>query len=95
MNSNRQFDEHLKEQFNSYSPDVHPRIWENIIAKKDKKRPPGFWVSMLNGRTKLLVLGLIIALSSGGAWILFNKNIFSTNSNTTAENKLPVNKSIL
>jgi len=89
MNNNRQFDEHIKEQFNNYSPDVHPRIWENIIAKKDKKRPPGFWVSMLNGRTKLLVLGLIIALSSGGAWIFFNKHITANNTQTTVENNLP------
>jgi hypothetical protein len=90
MNNNRQFDEYIKEQFNNYSPDVHPRIWENIMAEKDKKRPPGFWVSMLHGRTKLLVLGLIIALSSGGAWIYFNKNITATNDiQTTTENNSP------
>ena len=39
MNSNRQFDEHIKDQFSNYTPDVHPRIWEKIIAKKNKKRP--------------------------------------------------------
>ncbi|MEO7307271.1 MAG: hypothetical protein ABIR78_04800 [Ferruginibacter sp.] len=93
MNSNRQFDEHLKEQFNNYSPDVHARIWENIIAEKDKKRPPGFWVSMLNGRAKLLVLGLIIALSSGGAWIFFNKNITANDTQTAAEKNSPGTKS--
>jgi hypothetical protein len=87
MNNNRQFDEHIKEQFSNYSPDVHPRIWENIIAEKDKKRPAGFWVSMFNGRNKLLLLGLIIALSSGGAWIYFNKNLTGTNLLTAAENK--------
>ncbi|MEO6541034.1 MAG: hypothetical protein ABIN74_08600, partial [Ferruginibacter sp.] len=92
MNSNRHFDEHIKEQFNNYSPGVHPRIWENIIAEKDKKRPPGFWVSMLNGRAKLLVLGLFIALSSGGAWIFF-KNITAPNTNTATENNSPVTKS--
>ena len=76
MNTNRQFDEHIKEQFNNYVPDVHPRIWEKIIAEKDKKRPVGFWVSMFNPRNKLLLLGLIIALSSGGAW-LYYKNEFA------------------
>ena len=35
MNNNRQFDEHIKAQFDNYAPDVHPRIWENIIAQKD------------------------------------------------------------
>lgn len=74
MNSNRHFDEHIKTQFGNYEPDVHPRIWENIVGKKDKKRPAGFWVSMFNNRNRLLFLGLIIALSSGGAWVYFNNN---------------------
>ena len=69
MNSNRHFDEHLKDQFSNYAPDVHPRIWEKIIAEKDKKRPVGFWVSMFSNRSKLLLIGLIITLSSGGAWL--------------------------
>ena len=87
MNNNRQFDEYIKEQFSNFAPDVHPRIWENIIAEKDKKRPAGFWVSMFNGRNKLLLLGLIIALSSGGAWLYFNKNFSTSNSQTAVENK--------
>jgi hypothetical protein len=73
MNHNRHFDEHIKEQFSSYTPEVHPRIWENIIAEKNRKRPVGFWVSMLNNRNKFLLLGLIIALSSGGAWLYSGK----------------------
>ena len=76
MTNNRQFDEHIKEQFSNYTPDVHPRVWENIIAEKDKKRPVGFWVSMFSNRNKLLILGLIIALSSGGAWIYLNDNFW-------------------
>ncbi len=75
MNSNRPFDEHIKDQFSNYTPDVHPRIWEKIIAEKDKKRPAGFWVSMFNNRNKLLLLGLIIALSSGGAWLYYNADL--------------------
>ncbi len=75
MNSNRHFDEHIKEQFSDYAPDVHPRIWEKIIAEKNKKRPVGFWVSMFSNRNKLMLLGLIIALSSGGAWLYYSKNI--------------------
>ena len=87
MNSNRQFDDHLKEQFSNFSPDVHPRIWENIIAEKDKKRPAGFWVSMFSNRNKLLFAGLIIALSSGGAWIYFNDNFSSPETLAKTENK--------
>jgi hypothetical protein len=71
MNSNRHFDEHIKDQFGNYTPDVNPHIWEKIIAKKNKKRPVGFWVSMFGNRNKLLLLGLIIALSSGGTWLYY------------------------
>ena len=86
MNPNRQFDEHIKEQFNNYSPDVHPRIWKKIIAERGKKRPAGFLISLFNGRNKLLLLGLIIALSSGGAWIWF-KNSPGSKTQTAADNK--------
>ena len=92
MNSNH-FDEHIKEQFNDYSPDVHPRIWKKIIAEKDKKRPAGFWVSMFGNRTKLLLVGLFIAIS-GGAWFYYTANNFEHNitdsektANTQTENK--------
>ena len=72
MNINQQFDEHIKEQFNNYSPDVHPRIWENIIAEKERRKPAGFWLSLFNRSNKLLFLGLLIAISSGGALIYFS-----------------------
>ncbi len=71
MNNNRHFDEHIKKQFDSYSPDVHPRIWKKIIAEKDKKRPAGFWVSMFSNRNKMLLTGLVITLSSGGALVYY------------------------
>ena len=73
MNNNRHFDDHINDQFGNYTPDVPPHIWENIIAEKDRKRPVGFWVSMFNNRNKLLLLGLVIALSSGGAWLYYGK----------------------
>ena len=89
MSSNRQFDEHIKNQFSNYTPDVHPRIWKKIIVEKDKKRPLGFWVSMFGNRNKLLLVGLIIALSSGGAWLYFNKNIPVNDSKAAVENNNP------
>jgi len=87
MNSNRQFDDHIKEQFNNYAPGVPAHIWENIIAQKDKKRPAGFWVSMFNNRNKLLLIGLIMALSSGGAWVYFTDNFSKNNTTAAIENK--------
>jgi hypothetical protein len=87
MNRNRSFDEHIKEQFGNYTPDVHPRIWENIIAEKDKKRPAGFWVSLFNSRRKLLFIGLIITLTSGSAWIYFKKPFNEEPSKIITDNK--------
>jgi hypothetical protein len=104
MNSNRHFDEHIKEQFGNYTPDVHPRIWEKIIAEKDRKRPVGFWVSMLNNRNKLLLLGLFVALSSGGTWLYYNKmnaakenlpavaDTKKINDNVDAKNNIPASE---
>jgi hypothetical protein len=77
MNKNRQFDEHIKDQFSNYTADIHPRIWENIIAERDKKRPAGFWILMFNNRNKLLLSGLIITLGIGGALSYYSKNISS------------------
>lgn len=91
MNTNRHFDEHIKEQFSNYAPDVHSHIWEKIIAEKDKKRPVGFWVSMFGNRGKLLLLCLIIALSSGGAWLYYKNNI--TVKQTTALSELKEKRS--
>jgi hypothetical protein len=92
MTNNRQFDEHIKEQFSNYTPDVHPRVWENIIAEKDKKRPVGFWVSMFSNRNKLLILGLIIALSSGGAWLYYTKDFPVKDLLSTTDTKNHTNK---
>lgn len=93
MKHNRQFDDYIKHQFSNYSADVHPRIWEKIIAEKDKKRPTGFWFSMFNNRSKLLVLGLIIALSSGGTW-LYNNNITAEESRSQESKSKRFNKKV-
>lgn len=82
MNNNRHFDEHIKDQLGNYTPDVPPHIWEKIVAEKDRKRPAGFWVRMFSNRNKLLLIGLIIALSSGGALFCYNK--FTVTKDNTA-----------
>ncbi len=69
MNNNQQFDEHIKEQFSSYAPDVHPRIWENIIAEKERRKPVGFWFTLFNNRNGLLLLSLLLA-GGIGAWLI-------------------------
>ena len=39
MNYNQHFDDHIKEQLQDYSP-CAPRIWENIMKEREKKRLP-------------------------------------------------------
>ena len=82
MTNNQHFDENIKEQFNNYAPDVHPRIWENIVAEKEKRKPAGFWFSFFNSRNILIVLGLLIAGGSGA--YLFSRN--SSEPTTTKDN---------
>ncbi len=72
MSNNQQFDEHIKDQFQDYTPQVHPRIWENIIAEREKRRPAGFWVNFFNRRNTLLLAALLLASVSGAYLLLKN-----------------------
>jgi hypothetical protein len=73
MNNNQMFDEHIKEQLKGFAPVVHPRIWENIVAGKEKRKPVGFWLRFLNGRN---VLALAVLLLAGGAglWLVLKNS---------------------
>jgi hypothetical protein len=70
MNNNQQFDNHIKEQFSNYSPDVPPHLWDAIVAKR-KDRRPGLLFSFLN-RKNLLILLCILLAGGSGAWLLNN-----------------------
>ncbi|MBS1511123.1 MAG: hypothetical protein JST86_09795 [Bacteroidetes bacterium] len=87
MNNNQLFDEHIKEQLQDYNPVVHPRIWEHIASERKKRRPAGFWLSLLKGR-KMLLAAIIILLASGsGAYLVFHQQTGATPSgNTSAAN---------
>ena len=86
MNIQR-FDEHIKDHFLDYTPQVHPRIWENIVAERKKRRPAGFWVNFFNRRNMLLLAALLLASASGAYLLLKNSagrqsiNIASTQNN--------------
>ena len=88
MSNNQQFDEHIKDQFQDYTPQVHPRIWENIIAEREKRRPAGFWVNFFSRRNTLLLAALLLASVSGAYLLLKNTadkqqtNIAATPTNT-------------
>ena len=83
MNYNQRFDEHIKDNFLDYTPQVHPRIWENIVKEREKKRPVGFWYSLFNQRTVLLLAGLLLA-AGGGAYFLLKDSAPATGTTETA-----------
>lgn len=93
MNFNQQFDEYIKEQFNDYSPDVQPRIWKNIVATQGKRKPAGFWFTLFNNKNNLILLGLLIVISIGGAWFYFNNNTIPVKTQKLAENNKPKDQS--
>jgi len=72
MNNNQRFDNNIKEQFEDYNPQVHPRIWENIVKERGRRKPLGFWFTIFNGRNILLLTALLIAVGSG-AYLIFKK----------------------
>lgn len=59
---NNLFDAHIKEQMANSRPDVPPHIWDNIMAKKERKKPIVFW---FNNFSKGIVF-LLIAITVGG-----------------------------
>ncbi|MBL0183773.1 MAG: outer membrane beta-barrel protein [Chitinophagaceae bacterium] len=74
MSNSQQFDNYVKEQFNDYAPDVHPRIWENIAAHNERRKPVGFWYTLLNNKNKIFLAVLLLAISTGSGWWYFTKN---------------------
>jgi len=85
MNNSQQFDEHIKEQFSNYAPEVDPLIWEHIYAENERRKPVGFWISLINNRNRLVLLGLLITISTAGTWLYMN-NGFTSARNKTAAN---------
>ena len=66
MSDRNKLDDHLKEFFGNYSPDVPPHIWENIVAGRKRKKPIAFW---LNKKKILGLLALIIIVTGTGLLI--------------------------
>lgn len=74
MNS-QQFDNHIKEQFSQYAPAVDPRLWEQIAARTKKKKPVGFWYSLLHNRGRLTLIALLLLTGTGaGSWWFYNNS---------------------
>ncbi|MDB5203072.1 MAG: hypothetical protein JWQ27_2481 [Ferruginibacter sp.] len=85
------FDEHIKSQFSGYQPEVPPEIWEKIMARKEKRRPFGFWFQLLQKPAALIAL---VAILGGGAALYFSNRLSnpSSTTNTTANENTGTNK---
>jgi hypothetical protein len=89
MSSNEQFDNHVKEQLGNYTPDVPPHIWDNIVARRKKKKPGAFWLSFFSNRKLLVALAFLLAGSGTAYWLLSpssNKPLQNTATKKTINN---------
>jgi hypothetical protein len=97
MNNNQLFDNNIKEQFQGYSPEVHPRIWDNIVKEREKRKPVGFWYTFLNGRNIFLLTAVLLASGTGAYLLLKNndqKEMVTAAANTPKNTSSPATTSI-
>ena len=85
MNNNRLFDEHIKEQFSDYAPDVPAHIWENIVAGKERRKPAGLWFTLLNGKNIAILIAILLAGGAGTWWMLKSNATPSTEKNLATQ----------
>ena len=57
-----------------YNPDVPPHIWDNIMAKKDRKKPAAFWMNPGFKRALLIMAGILLI----GTFVILKKNLSSS-----------------
>lgn len=76
----KNFDDHTREEFNSYAPQVPQNMWERIINERKKKRPVGFWFTLLNNKTAAIITGILLLMLAGAGTYFFY----------TSSNKAPV-----
>src|SRR5436190_12219011 len=72
MSEMTNFDDFTRKHLGNYSPEVPPRVWENIIAKKEKKKPYPFFVTFFNKKNLLIAAGLITLLT--GVFFMMNNS---------------------
>lgn len=64
MSGEHPFDEFAKNRFSNFEPEVPARIWDNIVAEKNRK-PKGFWITWFTGTNLLVVIGVLLIASLG------------------------------
>ena len=81
MRKTPSFDNHIKEQFSDYSPDVPAHIWENILAEKDRRKPAAWWM-----RNRVTAAALLLLLLAGTGLFVFRHKNGTVNITTLPEN---------
>lgn len=79
--NNRLFDEHIKDRFSDYTPEVPAHIWKNIVAERNRRKPLGFWMNLFKGKNLLFLLLLSVG-GGAGAWYMLG-NTASKNNEAT------------
>jgi len=69
MSSMSNFDDFAKQQLENYTPHVPDHVWENIAAKKDRKKRFPFFIKFFN-RKALILAATLFTLLAGG-YLLF------------------------
>lgn len=81
------FDDHIKEQFGEYRPDVPSHIWGNIASKNQKRKPVGFWATISATGRVAAILTLLFILGAS-AYFFTQKNSSSATTSSVAKNNL-------
>lgn len=83
---NNLFDKYINEHLGDTRPNVPVHVWENIVAKKDRKKPVGYFT---NNMLKMVAAVLFILMSAVGViYLLSHKNISKNIEKNTAEVKI-------
>ena len=83
MSGIRNFDEHIKQEFDQYAPQVPQYMWDRIVDERNKRKPAGFWFTLLNNKTAIgIVTFSIILLIGGGLYFSHSSSDKEQASNT-------------
>ena len=87
MSDMSNFDDFTRKQLGNYSPEVPPHVWDNIVAKRERKKPYPFLIKFFNRKNLLLTTGLITLLA-GSVFLLNNYTTVADNKNEVRESQL-------
>jgi hypothetical protein len=87
MSKNEKFDEFIKKQFSNSSPEVPSRVWENIMAAKERRKPKAFWWTNL-ADSKSILVGVVILIGCFSVTWMITHHINNSTKTTLASSSL-------